>query len=252
MTAQSEAVLFGVIGGSGLTSLSHLQVLQQRKVATPYGEPSSELTIGKISGRQVAFLARHGEPHSIPPHKVNYRANLWALKSIGVKNIIAVNAVGGISENMLPGTLVIPDQIIDYTSSRTNTFFETDLTQVTHIDFSYPYDAGLSQSIRQIAEACGIAVIPGATYAATEGPRLETAAEIQRLKRDGCDIVGMTGMPEAALARELEISYVSICVNANWAAGLSDELITMEAIEKNLLGGMEQVRILLSELLSNN
>lgn len=250
MTAQSETVLFGVIGGTGLTTLSNLDILHQTKADTPYGDPSSELIIGKVSDRQVAFLARHGEIHNIPPHKVNYRANLWALKSIGVKNIIAVNAVGGIREDMLPGSLVIPDQIIDYTSSRTNTFFETDLAHVTHIDFSYPYDANLSQSVKQTADACGIAVIQGATYAATEGPRLETAAEIQRLKKDGCDIVGMTGMPEAALARELEINYVSICVNANWGAGLSDELISMEAIEKNLLGGMEKVRTLLSELLA--
>jgi 5'-methylthioinosine phosphorylase len=247
---QSEAIVFGVIGGTGLTSLTNLDILRRDKADTPYGDPSSALTIGKISGRQVAFLARHGDTHNIPPHKVNYRANLWALKSIGVKNIIAVNAVGGIGESMVPGSLVIPDQIIDYTRSRTNTFFETELAHVTHIDFSYPYHANLSQAIKQTADASGITVIQGATYAATEGPRLETAAEIQRLKKDGCDIVGMTGMPETALARELEINYVSICVNANWGAGLSDELITMEAIEKNLLDGMQQVRTLLSGFLS--
>lgn len=248
MTTQSVAVLFAVLGGTGLTSLSRLELLQQMEMDTPFGDTSSEVTIGRISGNRVAFLARHGKAHSIPPHKVNYRANVWAMKTLGVKNMIAINAVGGISENMIPGSLVIPDQIIDYTTSRKNTFFESELKHVTHIDFSYPYDAALMQTIKQAAQDLGISLIEGATYAATEGPRLETAAEIQRLKRDGCDIVGMTGMPEAALARELDINYASICVNANWAAGLSDELISMEAIEKNLQGGMEKIHILLSAI----
>ncbi len=248
MTTQAvaEAVFFAVLGGTGLTSLSRLELLQQVEIDTPFGVTSADVSIGEISGKRAAFLARHGEAHSIPPHKVNYRANLWAMKTLGVKNIIAINAVGGISENMIPGSLVMPDQIIDYTTSRKNTFFESELKYVTHIDFSYPYDAALMQAIKQAAQDLGISLIEGATYAATEGPRLETAAEIQRLKRDGCDIVGMTGMPEAALARELDINYASICVNANWAAGLSDELISMEAIEQNLQGGMEKVHLLLS------
>lgn len=248
MAVQSEPVLSGIIGGTGLTTLKTLSNLRREAVETPFGTASGALTIGKIAQHQIAFLARHGEIHNIPPHKVNYRANLWALKSLGVKNIIAVNAVGGIREDMLPGSIVIPDQIIDYTTTRSNTFFETDLTHVTHIDFSYPYDLILSQAVKQAADICGVDVIQGATYAATEGPRLETAAEIQRLKRDGCDIVGMTGMPEAALARELEINYASICVNANWAAGLADELISMQAIQKNLQVGMQQVHEIISKL----
>jgi len=241
-----------IIGGTGLTSLQNLEIVRNETVKTPYGEPSSPLAYGVIQGvpdQEVIFLARHGYAHNIPPHMVNYRANIWALKKAGVNTVIAVNAVGGIRDDMLPGSLVIPDQIIDYTTSRVNTFFETNLSHVTHIDFSYPYHAPLGQLIMDSARLEQLDIIKGATYAATEGPRLETAAEIKRLKRDGCDIVGMTGMPETALARELEMAYAAICVNANWAAGLSDELITMEAIEATLVQGMARVRQLLARIL---
>ncbi|MCU7939243.1 MAG: S-methyl-5'-thioinosine phosphorylase [gamma proteobacterium symbiont of Bathyaustriella thionipta] len=261
MTTENKQ--FAIIGGTGLTALKNFDIVRREIVMTPYGEPSSPLAYGCINNHsnhktgqaqantnEVVFLARHGHAHSIPPHMVNYRANLFALKNVGVTTVIAVNAVGGIRDDMSPGSLVIPDQIIDYTTSRINTFFEKNLTQVTHIDFSYPYSSALSQLILKTAKKEKINIIQGATYAATEGPRLETAAEIQRLKQDGCDIVGMTGMPEAALARELEMGYVSICVNANWAAGLSEELITMEAIEKNLEGGLEKARSLLAALLN--
>lgn len=257
-----------IIGGTGLTSLNNLEIVRREIVMTPYGEPSSPFAYGHITCStvpgsieknsqaethisQTVFLARHGHAHNIAPHMVNYRANIWALKKLGVTAVIAVNAVGGIRDDMAPGSLVIPDQIIDYTSGRINTFFEKNLSHVTHIDFSYPYSRELSQLILNAAENTNIDIINGGTYAATEGPRLETAAEIQRLKRDGCDIVGMTGMPEAALARELEIDYASICVNANWAAGLSDELITMAAIEKNLETGLEKVRQLIASLINN-
>lgn len=249
-----------IIGGTGLTALQNLNVVRTESNQTPFGEPSSPLSYGGISSAshpsirqeaEVFFIARHGHAHNIPPHMVNYRANLWALKEAGVTAILAVNAVGGIREDMAPGSLVIPDQIIDYTSRRINTFFEDNLEHVTHIDFSYPYSTDLCQCIMDSAHNKNINIIQGATYGATEGPRLETAAEIQRLKRDGCDIVGMTGMPEAALARELEIEYASICVNANWAAGLSDELITMEAIEKNLEKGMENTRQIIENILEN-
>ncbi|MCU7836973.1 MAG: S-methyl-5'-thioinosine phosphorylase [gamma proteobacterium symbiont of Taylorina sp.] len=238
-----------IVGGTGLTSLENLDIIRSEMMNTPFGETSSPLSIGRIDNKEVVFLARHGLTHNIPPHKVNYRANLWALNEVGVDTIIAVNAVGGIREDMVPGSLVVPDQIIDYTTSRSNTFFEDDLTQVTHIDFSYPYSAEIRNVILDSAKNNNINIIDGAVYAATEGPRLETAAEIQRLKQDACDIVGMTGMPEAALARELSIDYASICVNANWAAGLSEQLITMEAIEQTLLEGMEQVRQVIVQIL---
>ncbi len=249
-----------IIGGTGLTSLANIDIIRREIVMTPYGEPSSPLIYGVINrletegaknseNNELVFLARHGHAHNIPPHRVNYRANLFALKKVGVTSIIAVNAVGGIRHDMRPGSLVVPDQIIDYTAKRINTFYEDNLTHVTHIDFSYPYNAELSQSIIETAKQANIAIIQGATYGATEGPRLETAAEIQRLKNDGCDIVGMTGMPEAALARELGLDYASICVNANWAAGLSDDLISMEIIEENIKNGMAHVLQLLENLL---
>lgn len=242
----------GIIGGSGLTSLQNLEIVRREDIMTPFGEPSSALAFGTIENapkQDVVFLARHGSSHTVPPHKVNYRANLWALKNAGVTAVIAVNAVGGIRDDMSPGSLVLPDQIIDYTTRRVNTFFEDNLSHVTHIDFSYPYSDQLSQLILACAQAQQIDVIQGATYGATEGPRLETAAEIRRLQKDGCDIVGMTGMPEAALARELNLAYACIAVNANWAAGISDELITMEAIEATLLQGMAKVRQLLPHIL---
>ena len=253
MTLDSKLKKIAIIGGTGLTTLQNLEITHRETVQTPYGEPSSPLAFGRIGHsdeKEVVFLARHGHAHTNPPHRVNYRANLWALKEVGVNTVIAVNAVGGIRADMSPGSLVLPDQVIDYTTHRSNTFFETNLTHVTHIDFSYPYSAELSRLISAHAKKEQIDLIQGATYAATEGPRLETAAEIQRLKRDGCDIVGMTGMPETALARELEMDYASICVNANWAAGLSDELITMAAIEKNLLDGMAKVRQILARVLN--
>lgn len=244
-----------IIGGTGLTSLQNLKIVRREVAMTPYGEPSSPLSFGCIENEsqsaEIVFLARHGHAHNMPPHMVNYRANLWALKETGVTDIIAVNAVGGIRDDMTPGSLVIPDQIIDYTTRRINTFFENNLHHVTHIDFSYPYSAELSQLILDSARNKKINIIQGGTYAATEGPRLETAAEIQRLKRDGCDLVGMTAMPEAALARELELEYASICVNANWAAGLSAELITMAVIEKNLEAGLEKVRQIISAVLDS-
>ncbi len=244
--------LTAIIGGTGLRTLNNLSNIRNETITTDYGFPSSPLSFGTIASanNEVVFLARHGLTHNIPPHKVNYQANLMALQSVGVSRIIAINAVGGIRADMIPGSLVLPDQIIDYTSCRSHTFFENNLQSVTHIDFSYPYSKTLSEAIIRIAKQQNIDIIQGATYASTEGPRLETAAEIQRLKRDGCDIVGMTAMPEAALARELSIDYVSICVNANWAAGLSDELITMEVIEKNLALGLDNVRQILSNVLT--
>jgi 5'-deoxy-5'-methylthioadenosine phosphorylase len=236
-----------IIGGTGLTSLKGLQIKSSEVVETPYGAPSAPLSIGEMSGREVVFLPRHGGAHTIPPHKINYRANLWALNQSGVDAIIAVNAVGGIRADMTPGRLIIPDQIIDYTHSRINTFFEEGLEHVTHIDFTEPYCDSLRQQLIGTGSECGLEVIGEGTYAATQGPRLESAAEIDRLERDGCDLVGMTGMPEAALARELELCYACIAVVANMGAGRSDEALTMEMIERTLIGGMADVRRLLEQ-----
>jgi 5'-methylthioinosine phosphorylase len=237
-----------IIGGTGLTKLESLKISDREIVHTPYGEPSGPLSHGVLYGKDIMFLPRHGYGHTIPPHKVNYRANLWALKEAGAKCVFAVAAVGGIRGDMLPGQLVIPDQIIDYTWSRVNTFFEEGLKQVIHIDFTHPYAEALRQKILQAAAAASVPVINGVTYAATQGPRLETAAEINRLERDGCGVVGMTGMPEAALARELELDYATCAVVANWAAGRGKGEITMKEIEAELAGGMKKVAKILAQL----
>ncbi|WGZ92605.1 MAG: S-methyl-5'-thioinosine phosphorylase [Candidatus Thiothrix putei] len=239
---------FAVIGGTGLTEIEGLEVIHREVVHTPYGEPSGPVTHGMIGGKRIVFLARHGYTHNIPPHRVNYRANLWALKSLGVKKIVAIAAVGGITPDMQPKRLVIPDQIVDYTYGRAHTFFEEGLTDVTHIDFSWPYCAEVRNALLVAAECAKLDVVPRGTYAATQGPRLETAAEIIRLERDGCDLVGMTAMPEAALARELDLCYAACAVVANWAAGKDNEEITMEDIQQNLVVGMANARSLLRAL----
>jgi 5'-deoxy-5'-methylthioadenosine phosphorylase len=234
-----------ILGGTGLTSLKNLEIVRREVVHTPFGEPSGALTFGTLCGNEVVFLARHGYGHTIPPHMVNYRANLWALKYAGISHIISICAVGGIREDIAPASLVIPDQIIDYTWSRHHTFFEKDLKQVVHTDFTYPYCDDMRAALIAGAGKAGIEVIQGGTYGATQGPRLESAAEIDRMERDGCDMVGMTGMPEVALARELELCYAACAVCANKAAGRSDGIITMSAIEATLEQSMTQVRALL-------
>lgn len=239
-----------IIGGTGLDKIPNLEIVKREVSHTPYGEPSAPLTHGRLAGKEIIFMPRHGAGHSIPPHHVNYRANLWALHHVGVKTIIGVAAVGGISEAMAPGHIVIPDQIIDYTFGREHTLYESDLSNVIHIDFTYPYCEALRARLIDAGRASGINPIAGGTYGATQGPRLETAAEIRRMERDGCDIVGMTGMPEASLAREFNLCYASCAVVANWAAGKGDQPITMKDIEHNLLQGMERVKELLIALLA--
>jgi 5'-deoxy-5'-methylthioadenosine phosphorylase len=234
-----------IIGGTGLTTLKNLQIKKREVMRTPYGEPSGPLVYGELCGQDVVFLPRHGRGHTIPPHMVNFCANIWALRETGVHRVIAVAAVGGIREDMQPNMLAIPDQIIDYTYSRRHTYFENDLSEVTHIDFTRPYSERLRQLLISTATEMDIEFAADGTYGATQGPRLETAAEINRLERDGCSMVGMTGMPEAALARELELDYACCAVIANRAAGKGDGPISMEDIETHLNLGMENVRKLL-------
>jgi 5'-deoxy-5'-methylthioadenosine phosphorylase len=240
-----------IIGGSGLTSLAGLEIKRQQVQQTPYGEPSGVLTYGMYADREIIFMPRHGNPHVIPPHMINYRANIWALKENGIFNIIGVNAVGGITGNMAPGCLVIPDQIIDYTWSRKHTYFDDGLSQITHIDFTRPYTENLRQLLIQGAADIKLAIQDSGTYGATQGPRLETAGEIRRLRNDGCDLAGMTGMPEASLARELEMNYASLSIVANWAAGIRDEVLNMEMIEANLDQALEKVHALLAAVIKN-
>jgi 5'-methylthioinosine phosphorylase len=243
--------MLAIIGGSGLTQLACLDVARREVVRTPYGEPSGTLVFGRIGVQEVVFLARHGHGHTIPPHRVNYRANLWALvKAAGAEGVISVAAVGGLRADLGPGALVVPHQLIDYTWGRPSTFFDGGEAAVVHVDFTEPYDRSLRERLLCASEAAGIAVSGAAVYAATQGPRLETAAEINRLERDGADIVGMTGMPEAVLARELGAPYAALCVVANWAAGRGDSAsaIAFERIEAVLKASMGQARRIIEHL----
>ncbi|MEI7038207.1 S-methyl-5'-thioinosine phosphorylase [Fulvimonas yonginensis] len=240
-----------VIGGSGLYRFPGLENASRRALDTPYGPASGEVVLGDFAGRRLAFLARHGEGHTLAPHRVNYRANLWALHALGARRVIGINAVGGIRADMGPRTLVVPDQLIDYTHGRITSFCDVEGAEVKHIDFSEPYTAGLRRELLAAAAKAGIAVIDGGCYGATQGPRLETRAEIARMKRDGCDLVGMTGMPEAALARELELEYACLALVANFAAGCGDEAeISIEEIFAHLAAATAQVPILLRAMLS--
>ena len=237
--------MIGIIGGSGLNTFENIEDIKSKKIDTVYGEPSSALTTGTLHNHSIVFLARHGTPHSIPPHKINYRANIDALKQLGVTKIIAVAAVGGITSRMHPGALVIPDQIIDYTWSREHTFFDGGASVVykgvQHIDFTDPYTLDIRMQLIKTANEEKLKVVDRGVYAATQGPRLETAREIKKLAYDGCDIVGMTGMPEASLAREAGLDYACCAVVANWAAGREAGIISMEEIEKNLSVSMDKV-----------
>jgi len=232
--------MYAIIGGSGLAKLSALSDIRRQVMRTPYGEPSGALTFGRFAGREVVFLARHGYGHTIAPHEINYRANIWALKEIGVEGVIAVATVGGIRAEFGPGTLVVPDQIIDYTHSRQSTFFSGAGGAVVHVDFTRPYSARLRALLLAASSQCGEPVHDGGVYACTQGPRLETAAEIERIARDGGDLVGMTGMPEAALAREAELDYAALCVVVNHAAGRGS---SAQRIELAQLDAMMQTTV---------
>lgn len=246
--------MLAIIGGTGLTQLENLTISRRLIVRTPYGEPSQPLIFGEISGREVIFLARHGNGHTIPPHEVNYRANIYALHLQGVTEIAAVATVGGIHEALVPGAIAMPNQIIDYTHGRQNTFYDGVELPVKHIDFTDPYCPKLREKWRKAALRINEPLIEEGVYAATQGPRLETAAEITRLERDGATMVGMTGMPEAALARELGISYAAICPVANHAAGRGDSLhgIQYEDVMSQLNLTMVRVRNIIAELVKQN
>ncbi|MGZ8186555.1 MAG: S-methyl-5'-thioinosine phosphorylase [Methylobacter sp.] len=239
-----------IIGGTGLTRINDLRIIKRDRLATPYGAPSAEFITGELNGRKVIFLARHGNPHTLAPHKINYQANIWGLKQLGVEQIIAVAAVGGITHEMAPAHIAIPDQIIDYSYGRMHTFFDDENDTVTHIDFTYPYSQKLRSRLITAAAKANIKISPLGTYGSTQGPRLDTAAEIKRMERDGCDLVGMTGMPEAALAKELGMDYAAISVIANWAAGKTAGEITMAEIEQHLHKGMANTAELLKAFIT--
>ncbi len=240
--------LLAVIGGSGLDAYDDLEITRLQDIETPYGRPSSELIHGELQGRPMVFLPRHGAGHRLPPHRINYRANIWALREAGVTDVIGVAAVGGITPNCGPGALCIPDQLIDYTWGRAHTLHDGDGTPVEHIDFTTPYCETLRQRMLSVARQANMPVQGQGCYGATQGPRLETAAEIRRFEQDGCDLVGMTGMPEAALASEAGLCYACCALVVNWAAGKAAGPITMTQIEACLADGMKDVRQLIAGL----
>jgi 5'-methylthioinosine phosphorylase len=230
-----NSIALAVIGGTGVYKLAQLDDAQALQVATRYGSPSGPIRVGLLDGQRVAFLARHGEGHSLPPHKINYRANLAALQQIGATRVLALNTVGGISDGFGPRVLACPDQLIDYTWGRISTLCEEPDTEVLHVDFAHPYTPQLRSKVIDAANKAGVELMDGGCYGATQGPRLETSAEIARMRRDGCDLVGMTGMPEAALARELGLDYACLAIVANWAAGCGDaQEITMAEVLANV------------------
>ncbi len=218
-THEAAPPVLAVIGGTGLYRMQVLDQPRRVELETPFGAPSGPVVVGEFHGQRLAFLARHGEGHSLLPHRVNYRANLWALHALGVRRVIGVNAVGGIRSDMPPRAVVVPHQLIDYTYGRPSSFADVDGAEVRHVDFSAPYTETLRARIIAAAGAAHVDVVGDGVYGATQGPRLETVAEIARMRRDGCDVVGMTGMPEAVLARELGLDYACIALVANWAAG---------------------------------
>jgi len=246
--------MIAVIGGSGLTQLANLEITHRRIVRTPFGEPSGPLTFGRIGRHEVVFLARHGYGHTLAPHEVNYRANLWAIHAQQVTRVVAVCTVGGIAPDLGSGAIVVPDQIIDYTWGRPSTYFEGAEQPVTHIDFTHPYDEGLRRLALESARDMGIAAIDGGTYATTQGPRLETKAEIDRLERDGATMVGMTGMPEAALARELGLAYAHLAVVVNPAAGRgsSANTVSLDGIARVMEETMGSIRLIVARMVERH
>ena len=250
----TASTLTGIIGGTGLTRLEGLVLAEDRLIETPYGAPSAPLQLGHYAGHPVVFLARHGQDHRYPPHQVNYRANIWALAQRGALAIVSVASVGSIRADLKPGDIVIPHQLIDYTWGRKSTYHEGCGVAVRHVDFTDPYDPALRQQLIEAAARAGMTVSDAAVYAVTQGPRLETAAEIDRFERDGADLVGMTAMPEAVLARELGLPYAAINLVANYAAGRADSRhgISFDAIEQVLQESMGRVRTIIAALVGGS
>jgi len=243
--------VWGVIGGSGLETLPELEQVRSRSVETPYGPPSGALVTATLAGEPVAFVHRHGGERQLAPHQINYRANLWALKNLGVRRLVSVNAVGSVDPALAPGDLVVPDQLLDYTWGREHSFNLRPGGRIQHIDFTQPYSESVRAALIDRLQSGGETYHPAGVYACTQGPRLETAAEVRRLARDGATLVGMTGMPEAALARELELDYAALCLVVNRAAGLDAEPLSFETIVAQLQEGMGRVRVILQALLYN-
>ena len=241
---------FAVVGGSGFYELAELTNTRTLPSETIFGTPTTALLEGNLNSKRCVFLPRHGPDHKIPPHKINYRANIMALHEAGVENILSISAVGGIHPYAGPETLVVPDQIIDYTYGREHTFADTLTDSINHIDFTWPFASDLRELLINTLRNSDCDWIGQGTYGCVQGPRLETAAEIRKMQRDGCDIAGMTAMPEAALARELGMNYASLCVVVNRAAGLEDGPISLPEIHRVLEQSVVRVRQILVQALA--
>ena len=239
--------MLAVIGGSGLYELDGLEVEQRSRMDTPFGQTSGNLVLGRLNGGPVLFIARHGEDHSVAPHLVNYKANLESLRRAGATRVLAVCTVGSINPDLLPGTIAVPDQIVDYTWGRDHTFHEPG-DPVPHVDFTDPYTPEWRADVLAVVESEGVRFADSATYAAVQGPRFETAAEIRRFRNDGCSIIGMTGMPEAALARESGLKYAAICPVANLAAGLSPVELSADEVFDVVSTMLEPIQAVIAAL----
>ena len=237
--------MLAIIGGTGLSGIEEFQHGGFKRVSTPFSDKRVIVELYNFEDKKIAFLPRHGKGHSVPPHRINYRANIWALHSIGVDNVLAINGVGGINPDIAPGEFLIPDQLIDYSHNRKATFFEDKLKFVTHIDFTHPFSQKIREKLKSAFDSANEKLVikqrltEGGVYGCTQGPRLETGAEIIRLRNDGCDVVGMTGMPEASLARELKLNYAMLALSTNWAAGLGESEISLSQIESVVKDGMK-------------
>jgi purine nucleoside phosphorylase len=236
-----------LIGGTGLNELT--DVAQPLPIDTPYGSPSAPIRVVCVEPVRLLFLPRHGSPHRIAPHLVNYRANMWALKEAGAQHVLAVTAVGGIGNDFAPGTLAAPDQLIDYSWGREQTYCDSSDVPLVHVDFTRPYAGRLREMVLQCAASLSISIIDGGCIGVFQGPRLESAAEVEKARRDGCDMAGMTSLPEAALARELGLDYAGIAVISNWGAGVRGGLISEADIAETLKEPMARVRALLDALI---
>jgi 5'-methylthioadenosine phosphorylase len=245
MRASRGGVRVGIIGGTGLYRLAVSG--GWRGVRTPYGRV--EVLVGGFGSKRVAFLPRHGRKHEHPPHLVNYRANLWALRSLGVERVLAVSACGSLNPRMRPGELVLLDQFLDFTRSRPATFYTGGRKRVVHVDLTEPYCPELRRILLEAAEEEGVRLHPRGTYVCTEGPRFETAAEIRAFRRLGGDLVGMTNVPECVLARELEMCYAAVGLVTNFAAGLAGTKLTHTEVAERMERGTETIaRLFLSAL----
>lgn len=238
-----------IIGGTGVYDPKMLTEMKELSVDTPYGNVA--VTCGKYEGQEVAFIARHGKGHSIPPHLINYRANIHALKQIGVENIIATTAVGSLNHSMAPGHFVLVDQFLDFTKSRCQTFFEGGEKGVVHVDVTEPYCSRLRSILAQSAKDLKVPYHQGGTYVCTEGPRFESPAEIKMYAKLGGDLVGMTNVPEVVLAREAEMCYATVSMVTNFAAGISSQALTHSEVVETMAQNSENFKKLIMTTLSH-